>query len=72
MERRPTAWTFCYGERPGWADLHLIPQLRAGRRLGCDVTAYPLLLGVERACVDLDAFRLARPEHHPDFTGEPS
>lgn len=72
LSARPQPWPFCFGETPGWADLHLIPQLRNGRRLGCDLAAYPLLRAVERACVDLPAFRLARPEHQPDYLGEPS
>lgn len=68
LERRPTAWPFCYGETPGWADLHLIPQIRNARRLGCDLTPYPLLTGVEARCVPLDAFRRARPEAQPDYS----
>lgn len=72
LEARPEPWPFCFSETPGWADLHLIPQLRNGRRLGCDLAPYPRLLEVEARCVDLDAFRLARPEHQPDYAGEPS
>lgn len=69
---RPKPSPFCFGQTPGWADLHLIPQLRNGRRLGCDLARYPRLLEVERACVDLPAFRLARPEHQPDHADQPS
>lgn len=72
LAARPEPWPFCFGETPGWADLHLVPQLRNGRRLGCDLAPFPLLLGVEARCVDLRAFRLARPEHQPDYAGEPS
>lgn len=72
LAARPEPWPFCFSDTPGWADLHLVPQLRNGRRLGCELTAYPLLLGVEARCVDLPAFRLARPEHQPDYAGEPS
>jgi maleylacetoacetate isomerase len=72
LAARPEPWPFCFGDTPGWADLHLIPQLRNGRRLGCNVADYPLLLEVEARCVDLEPFRLARPEHQPDYAGEPS
>lgn len=72
LAARPERWPYCFGEAPGWADLHLIPQLRNGRRLGCDLSAYPLLLQVEARCIDLQPFRLARPEHQPDYSGEPS
>ncbi len=64
---RDRAWSFCFGEAPGWADLHLIPQLAAARRLGFDVTPYERLLAVEANCVGLDAFRRARPDAQPDF-----
>jgi maleylacetoacetate isomerase len=66
--RAPSA--FCFGEEPGWADLHLVPQLSTARRFDCDLAPYPRLLGVEARCTELDAFRRARPEAQPDFDGE--
>jgi maleylpyruvate isomerase len=66
--RAPSA--FCFGEEPGWADLHLVPQLSTARRFDCDLAPYPCLLGVEGRCTELDAFRRARPEAQPDFDGE--
>ena len=69
LASRPRPWPFCFGDTPGWADLHLVPQLANARRLGCDVTPYPTLLAIEANCVDLDAFRRARPEAQPDFPG---
>lgn len=68
LERRAAAWPFCYGDTPGWADLHLVPQIRNARRFGRDLTPYPLLTGVEARCVPLDAFRRARPEAQPDYS----
>ncbi len=70
LASRPEAWPFCFGTAPGWADLHLVPQLANARRSGCDVSAYPLLLAVEANCVGLDAFQRARPDAQPDFPGE--
>ena len=64
---RATDWPFAFGDEPGWADLHLIPQLRNARRFECEVSAYPRLLAVEARCIDLPAFRDARPENQPDF-----
>lgn len=61
---------FCFGDRPGWADLHLIPQLRNARRFGCDLTAYPRLLVVEATCLPLEAFRAASPEAQPDYADD--
>ena len=70
LAQRTRQWPFCFGERPGWADLHLIPQLGAARRLQCDLSAYPLLLEVEQLCTPIEAFRLARPEAQHDFPAE--
>ena len=67
---RPSDWPFCFGDQPGWADLHLVPQLGAARRLGCHVSPYKRLLAVEANCVVLDAFRQARPEAQPDCPGD--
>jgi maleylacetoacetate isomerase len=64
---RPAAWPFAFGNEPGWADLHLVPQLRNARRFGSELAPYPRLLAVEARCIDLPAFRDARPENQPDF-----
>ncbi|MCH4544613.1 maleylacetoacetate isomerase [Rhizobium changzhiense] len=67
LARRQSPSPFCFGDRPSWADLHLIPQMSSARRLGHVLTPYPLLLAVEQRCVTLEAFRAARPEAQPDF-----
>jgi maleylacetoacetate isomerase len=55
---------------PGWADLHLVPQLANARRFDCDLSAYPRLCAVDARCQALDAFRRARPEAQPDYPGK--
>jgi maleylacetoacetate isomerase len=60
---------FCFGDEPGWADLHLVPQLDNGRRQNFDLSPYPRLLAVEKQCVTRDAFRRARPAAQPDYPG---
>jgi maleylacetoacetate isomerase len=69
LAARPEPSRFCFGETPGWADLHLAPQLANARRLGFDISGYARLLSVERACIGLDAFRRARPDAQPDYPG---
>ena len=69
LSRRTTEWQFCFGDAPGWADLHLIPQLANARRFHCDLSSYPKLLAVEASCVGLEAFKRARPQAQPDFPG---
>lgn len=58
--------TFCHGDRPGLADLCLLPQLYNAHRFGLDLTPYPILRRIEAACQALDAFDRARPENQPD------
>lgn len=66
---RDTAMPFCFGATPGWADLHLVPQMAAARRLGLDLSAFPSLLAVEENCREIEAFRVSRPESQPDYPG---
>ena len=67
LEKRPIDWPFCFGYAPGWADLHLVPQMANARRFGCDVSAYPHLVAIDARCAEIDAFRRARPEAQPDY-----
>ncbi len=56
---------FCFGDRVTLADICLVPQLVNARRFGAALR-WPRLMDVERACLDLDAFRRAAPENQPD------
>jgi maleylacetoacetate isomerase len=67
LRRRAAATRFCFGDAPGWAECHLVPQMANARRFGCDVSAYPLLVAVDAACVAMDAFQRARPEAQVDY-----
>ncbi|MCU1086384.1 maleylacetoacetate isomerase [Stenotrophomonas maltophilia] len=58
--------TFCHGDRPGLADICLLPQLYNAHRFGLDLAPYPTLRRIEAACQAVDAFDRARPEHQPD------
>ncbi len=67
LAARPRDWPFCFGAAPGWADLHLVPQMANARRFDCDLGPYPRLRAVDGRCQPLDAFRRARPEAQPDY-----
>lgn len=54
------------GERPGYLEACLIPQLYNARRFDCDLAGYPRLLELAARCEPLEAFRLAAPEAQPD------
>jgi len=69
LARREEDWPFCFGEAPGWADLHLVPQVRKGlTRFGIDTAAWPLIAGVFGRCRDHPAFVAAQPRSQPDWT----
>ena len=53
---------FCHGDRPGLADLFLVPQLFNARRFECDLQHVPRLLDIDAACMELPAFRQAAPQ----------
>jgi maleylacetoacetate isomerase len=57
---------YAFGERPGMADIYLVPQVANARRYNLDLAAYPTIVAIDAVCRKLDAFRLAAPENQPD------
>nr|WP_199232010.1 MULTISPECIES: maleylacetoacetate isomerase [unclassified Azospirillum] len=57
---------FCFGDAPTIADVYLVPQIESARRFNVDLTPYPTLVAIDRACATLDAFRRAAPANQPD------
>jgi maleylacetoacetate isomerase len=57
---------YCEGEAPTIADCCLIPQVYNARRFGVDVEQFPTIARIEKACLALQAFDMARPEMQPD------
>ena len=57
---------FCFGGRPGLADVYLVPQVESARRFKVDMTRWPLISAVDAACMKLDAFEQAAPLKQPD------
>lgn len=54
------------GQRPGYLEACVIPQLYNARRFNCSMEAFPRLLAMEERCLALDAFKAAAPEAQPD------
>ena len=54
------------GERPGYLEACLIPQLYNARRFDCDLSGYPRILAIAARCEALDAFKNAAPEVQSD------
>jgi maleylpyruvate isomerase len=63
---------FLVGDAPTMADLYLVPQLYASRRVGVDVDAFPTLRAIELRCERLPAFQRAHPDAQPDREPAPT
>ncbi len=57
---------FSFGHTPTIADVYLIPQIESARRFQVDLSRWPLIAGVEQACMALPAFQSAAPARQPD------
>lgn len=61
-----TRGAFSYGNTPTLADVYLVPQVESARRFKVDLTQWPLISSVEKACMSLEAFQRAAPSQQPD------
>ena len=57
---------FSFGDRPGLADVYLVPQVESARRFKLDMARWPLITAVDAACMALAAFQKAAPAQQPD------
>lgn len=57
---------FCFGDSPTLADVYLVPQVESARRFNVDLTLYPNIVAIDKACGELEAFRRAVPSLQPD------
>ena len=57
---------FSYGDAPSMADVYLIPQVESALRFKVDMTRWPLISAVDKACGELEAFQKAAPLAQPD------
>lgn len=61
-----TRGAFSIGNAPTMADVYLVPQVESARRFQVDLSRWPLISEVDRACGELVAFRSAAPLAQPD------
>ena len=66
LRTSPSGGRFCVGDSPTIADCCLVPQVFNAQRFHVDLSAYPTLLAVHRACEALPAFQAAHPARQPD------
>lgn len=57
---------FCFGDSPGLADICLVPQMASAERFGVEVSGFPRLDAIARACANVDAFAIAVPARQSD------
>lgn len=62
----PQRGRFSFGDAPTIADCYLVPQIESARRFKVDLGRWPLIMAVDAACGELDAFRRAAPAQQPD------
>ncbi|WP_262689629.1 maleylacetoacetate isomerase [Kordiimonas aestuarii] len=62
----PHTGKFCFGDKPGMADIYLAPQMWNARRFDVDTSTFPTLVRIDAACNKLEPFIAAAPENQPD------
>lgn len=62
----PETGKFCHGDKPGLADICLVPQVANNARFQIDMTPYPVISRIYEACMALPAFADAAPARQPD------
>ncbi len=60
---------FCHGDMPGLADICLVPQVFNAQRFNCDLSSYPTIERVFKACMEMEAFDAAQPANQPEAAG---
>ena len=61
-----TRGRFSFGDTPTLADVYLVPQVESARRFNVDLTKWPHIMAVDKACLELEAFQKAAPGQQPD------
>ena len=66
LAQDPRRGRFSFGDTPTIADVYLVPQIESARRFKVDLSRWPLIGAVDKACAELDAFQRAAPRQQPD------
>jgi maleylacetoacetate isomerase len=62
----PRTGGFCHGDRPGLADVALVPQVVNAERYRLDMASYPTIARIFASCMRLAPFQAAHPDNQPD------
>lgn len=66
LATEPQTGRFCHGDKPGFADISLVPQVANARRFKVDLAPFPTIVRIDAACNEIEAFRKAAPGMQPD------
>jgi len=66
LKREGRGDRFSFGDAPTLADVYLVPQIESARRFDVDLGRWPLIMAVDAACAELEAFQRAAPSVQPD------
>lgn len=67
LAQRKSKTPFCYGARPGIADICLVPQVFSAERFNVDIGHLPLVNEIYAKCAAVPEFEAAHPKNQPDF-----
>jgi maleylacetoacetate isomerase len=62
----PRTGVFAHGDRPGLADIALVPQVVNAERYKLDMAPYPTITRIFESCMKLPPFQAAHPDNQPD------
>jgi glutathione S-transferase len=62
----PRTGAFCHGNRPGLAEVALVPQVVNAERYKLDMTPYPTIARIFGSCMKLAPFQAAHPDNQAD------
>jgi maleylacetoacetate isomerase len=57
---------YCHGDKPGFADCALVPQVANALRFKVDMSGFPTIMRINEECLKLEAFQKAAPQNQPD------
>ncbi|KAM9651944.1 maleylacetoacetate isomerase isoform 2-T2 [Morphnus guianensis] len=65
-----TAGRYCVGDEVSMADLCLVPQVFNAERFKVDMGPYPTITRINKALLELEAFKVSHPSLQPDTPAE--